>query len=286
MTTTSTPPPTSTERLGPVDFGRALVVSGDLDPIYIALHGAALPPEQLRRWLLAYWCFYSAGVASRISEAEGAGFWSLMREADREKWPRGRERRHFRGAASARSVEWLAGAFPQPESAIDFVTDGPVGPAFSRFGRVVTYEAISYRVQLWPAFGPWIAFKVADMLDRLGLVEVRYSADVLSFYEEPVAGARLAAPLLGLDFERHGLAGVVAALLRELSDVAAPPRFERPVGISEVETVLCKWKSHRAGRYPVGLDTREIRHGLADGRWGETARRVAAALPADLLRAL
>ncbi|GAG17632.1 unnamed protein product, partial [marine sediment metagenome] len=33
--------------------------------------------------------------------------------------------------------------------------------------------------------------------------------------------------------------------------------------LQEVETVLCKWKSHMNGCYPMGKDTREITEGLA-----------------------
>ena len=40
--------------------------------------------------------------------------------------------------------------------------------------------------------------------------------------------------------------------------------YERPVGLQEVETILCKWKSHMNGHYPLNNDIMEIRHGLKD----------------------
>src|SRR3546814_4979767 len=66
------------ERLSIEAFGSHLLRSGDLDPIYIALvqarRSGAFSEAQLLLWLLAYVCFYHAGVASWMSEHEGAAF--------------------------------------------------------------------------------------------------------------------------------------------------------------------------------------------------------------------
>jgi hypothetical protein len=51
-------------------------------------------------------------------------------------------------------------------------------------------------------------------------------------------------------------------LIKELGDLRAPPRYERPINIQEVETILCKWKSHLSGHYELGKDIIEVRHGL------------------------
>lgn len=262
-------------KLGPVEFGRALLETGDLDPIYIALHKAEPTVPQLRRWLLAYWMFYHAGVASRLSEEEGQAFWDATRRADKEKWPRGRERRHFRAANSGRAIADLSARFPKPEEACRFAEGGD--PA-------TTLEAVSRRVQTWSGFGPWIAFKAADMIDRLGLCRVYFSSTGLGFYKEPAEGAKLAAP-------RFGIAGadqykplalttmVVNRLMIALRPATAPPRHERQVSVPEVETVLCKWKAHMAGHYAVGSDTREIRASLEARDWGATAKAFLEALP-------
>src|SRR6185437_10528018 len=68
---------------------------------------------------------------------------------------------------------------------------------------------------------------------------------------------------------------VVAHLARQFGDLLAPPWRDRPVNIQEIETVLCKWKSHLHGRYPVGKDTSEVKHGLyAWGKCSETASKM------------
>jgi hypothetical protein len=55
-------------------------------------------------------------------------------------------------------------------------------------------------------------------------------------------------------------------LKRKLGTLKAPPRFERRINIQEIETILCKWKSHINGHYFVGKDIQEIRHGLSLNR--------------------
>ena len=57
----------------------------------------------------------------------------------------------------------------------------------------------------------------------------------------------------------------------------APPFHDRPVGVQEVETIFCKWKSHVKGHYPLGKDTRELHHGLQG--WGALAEKLRKVLP-------
>ena len=51
-------------------------------------------------------------------------------------------------------------------------------------------------------------------------------------------------------------------LIKALGTYQAPPQMDRPINIQEVETILCKWKSHLNGHYPTGNDIAEVRHGL------------------------
>ena len=60
----------------------------------------------------------------------------------------------------------------------------------------------------------------------------------------------------------HIIPEVVAELTEHYQGCLAPPQEDRPVGLQEVETILCKWKSHMNGHYPVGLDNEEIREGV------------------------
>jgi hypothetical protein len=55
---------------------------------------------------------------------------------------------------------------------------------------------------------------------------------------------------------------VVDYLIEYFAKNTAPPLHDRPVGLQEVETILCKWKSHQNGHYPLNNDIDEIRAGV------------------------
>lgn len=275
------------------EFGDKLIWTGDLDPVYVAIYNAQLPEPQLCRLLLAYWCFYHLGVAAWISEHEpsttlgSTGFWGRMTIAalnemgprdhpdcpsDSNRWPRASERRHFRGTKCVRAVEQLTKRFTQPEDAV------------RTLAQRATEVAVMRQVETWPMFGPWIAFKAADMMERVYGAQVRFSRDTGLMYAEPRAGLKLASEQ-GLDGQ-GGLARglpereIYDNLLTYFSARKAPGGTPRQCGPQEVETVLCKWKSHMRGHYEVGKDIREVRHAL--GGWGQTAERLLAAAPEEI----
>jgi hypothetical protein len=229
-------------------FGAALLDTGDLDPIYIMLYKAKLEPSLLKRWLLAYWCFYNSATATRI--AEGRDFWQQCQLAYDEKWPRGAERRHFRGETCLKSLESLR-KFGPPEFIVDYL-------ATSR-----TYAEVEQKVGMFYGFGPWITWKIADMLERVLAVPVDFSNTSLNIYSEPRKGAALIkysdanAELSDSDMEE-----VLLDMQLEFHDYTAPPRYDRALNIQEFETCLCKSKSHFNRHYPVGKDIKEIRESL------------------------
>jgi hypothetical protein len=282
-------------KLSVYDFGRELLRTNDLDPVYVlvweAMKAGDLIPEEVRRWLLAYFCFYHVGTASWI--AEGLNYWDRFETAAGSKdYPRCSERRHFRGAQALRSVAYLKSR--------------GVGELFGPFDRGADREWTAAEVvevvQQWVGFGPWIAFKAADMLERLSLLRIEFDLDTV-MYDSPMEGARLLWELEG----PKGVDGVnvgewaVDRILTHLSvpggtdpasahitphpvvgrassgpaDVfLAPPRYERPVGLQEVETILCKWKSYMGGRYHVGEDVASCRWSLLRFPACRTAQRL------------
>lgn len=253
------------ERLDVYEFGKQLIRTKDLDPVYVVLQHAQLPPRKLQRWLLAYWCFYHAGTASWI--AHGAdGYWERMElAAGSSNYPRCPERRHFRGRAARESVEWLKG------EGVDrlFQSLRTAGPAL---------EDVMKCVRGWRGFGPWIAFKVADMLERLDLAPVRFTVAGVFLFDSPLEGARLlwaTEQAEASEASREASEGVlsreapegvgdwaVGRILERLGTAKAPPRYERPIGVQEAETILCKWKSHMSGRYHVGEDIASLKRSL------------------------
>lgn len=282
------------ERMASIeDFGADLLRTGDLDPLYIALHFSGLPEAQMKRWLLAYWCCYHAGASSFLSESEGMGYWSNLRwmaqNPDNDpsptggRWPRGHERRHFRGDKAVRAVEDMRENFETPEQLVDGIIKA--GPSFKNL-RAKTMEL--------PLFGPWIAFKVGDMLERVLRVQVDFTdADVLMFEQpytsalavwnaNPHGASEIARSTVTTDDER--VRRVVKQLLIHFGEDPAPPFVDdasaRAVNIQEVETILCKWKSHLSGSYPRGNDIHELRHGLAPwAEFNETAAKILEAAP-------
>lgn len=288
----------TSERLPIETFGRQLIISGDLDPIYIGLAGARLNVLQLDRWLIAYWCFYNAGVASWLSELEGHNFWEYMHRAavnEEEappggRWPRGAERRHFRGALATRAIADLTRRYPDtPELMVSYIAGSD---------QSTTFREVYLRAQEHVGFGPWIAFKIADMIERCLHRPIIFDDAALFLFKDPAMAVDM------LWAERIGVASttlvdgarvkdlpelsrrrrVVGALLREFKDLPAPPaghskvEADRAIGIQEIETVLCKWKSHMNGHYPIGKDTREIRETLT--QWAPHSQAAGAMLAA------
>lgn len=266
-------------------FGQRLIETGDLDPVYVAVVGARMPTPQLERWLLAYWCYYHVGASSWLSEQEGDDYWRWMKRAagntlpppgstTPDRWPRAAERRHFRGDKCVAAIDYLWREYDLPEH-----------PVRSLRG-LSDADAVMSSVTGWPMFGPWIAFKAADMMERCAGERVDFPDDLGLIYEEP----RSALDILSDEATHSGNDKLPTTpdawwqtLREKFAHTTAPPassRLRRNVSVQEVETILCKWKSHSRGRYAVGKDTREIRHALQG--WGATAEKMLAAAPEEV----
>lgn len=247
------------------EFGDQLIETGDLDPVYIGLWRAEIPHGQLARLFLAYWCFYHLGVACYMSEMERGEYWLWMLQAARNadqmpppktgctRWPRSAERRHFRGEKCVKAVEWFSvGGHPE-DWAHQLVVENSA-------------SGIMRQVSKWPQFGPWIAFKAADMMERVWGTSTVFNMSE-AMYDEPLKGLKLSGENLTdlVDyFSRHD----------------APPRGGRPCSFQEVETICCKYKSMNGGHYHIGKDIHEVRHGLKG--WGDTAMWVLDCMPREV----
>ncbi len=131
-----------------------------------------------------------------------------------------------------------------------------------------TYAWVTDHVQHWVGFGPWIAFKVADMMERLGLCNVEFKTADVTLFDSPQKGAEL---LWQVENGKTNYPdGNVAAwaidrILAELifkPGLKAPPRYERLLNAQEAETILCKWKSYMAGHYQLGEDIEHSKEAL------------------------
>lgn len=274
-------PATSTNKLSVHDFGDRLIQTQDLDPLYVGLNRLALPRSQLCRWLLAYWCFYHVGAASRLSEEEGAEYWLWMGKAAENKmspkeceigptdrWPRAAERRHFRGEKCVRAVWELRRRYRYAEYPAQAVRD--LLPRHPHDQCTAKY--VMDKVQRWPQFGSWIAFKAADMLDRVYGFRVSFDRDLGLVYKEPRRGLDLLMTTRQEVVCERGAQDHYQSLLTYFARHPEPSRGDRSCGPQEVETVLCKWKSYMGGHYWVGKDIHEHRRELVG--WGATAERL------------
>lgn len=276
-------------RLGIKEFGEHLISTLDLDPVYVALPKVFEGDRAgLSRWLVAYWCTYHCGAACYISEGQGEEFWTRLRHAAENmearpaphggRWPRGHERRHWRGTAAVRSWKELHLRYENtgPQGMLDYLEAG--APSF---------KEIVKRVKEHFLFGDWIGFKIADMIDRVLGTHVDFSTDDVFFYKDPYEAAlRLWRLETGLPAnaqpkdDKMVIREVVGHCEKMFGQYWAPPLMDRSVGLQEIETVLCKWKSHQNGHYPLGNDLTEIAAGLREwAPYSKTAIAMIGALP-------
>lgn len=252
-----------------IGWMRRLVKTQDIDPLYDGLnHWFSADYYQHQRFFIAYWMFYSVGVSWLISKFQGMQFWNmcriavsnvedarnyvpaLKRQPTAVRWPRAHERRHFRGTKAIQAVEYLADNFAEPESIIKWLV-----------GDEAEFSRIMERAQKLPQFGPWIAFKVADMLERCSDIVIEPAPmELVMMYREPAEGLRLAADLSGLSQDE-----ALEVIQDGLKDLIAPGGV-RACMFQEIETCLCKWKSHQGGHYNIGDDIRSHRKELE--MWG------------------
>lgn len=278
------------ERLSIEKFGRHLLESGDLDPVYIALNElmkAEWDLAQVKRWCVAYWCLYHCGAASYLSTFEGTTFWLQLLEAARNekpaptggRWSRGSERRHWRGKQAVASWEDLNHRYDKPEDMVNYIMT-----ANNEFTRVAD------RVKEHRAFGPWIAFKVCDMMDRVFRHPVDFTEAAVFMFKDPVKAAEMvwrekqnipdSMQIKDQKTRNEIIHQVVGYLESEFKGMTAPPLHDRPIELQEVETVLCKWKSHMNGHYPLNNDIDEIIEGCEG--WGYAADDFRGAMPARM----
>lgn len=138
------------------------------------------------------------------------------------------------------------------------------------------YESVARRAQQHHGFGPWISFKIADMIDRVLGHHVDFTQAQVFMFTDPVKSALMLWRLrTGMPEkaqpkdQQRAITQVVEYLTEHFSGYTAPPAHDRPVGLQEVETILCKWKSSMNGHYPLWNDTDEINLSLR--KWSSVA---------------
>jgi hypothetical protein len=252
--------PPEEEKLSLIEFGEELLKLEDLDPVYPVLRPYALADrEKCRRAVLAYALFYDIGAALYL--AERPEFWFAVRMAavneaecptpHGTRWPRAAERRHFRGEKCISAVDELTARFPEPERLVAELIE-PGGEL----------RDVIARLRVLPQFGPWVAFKSADIGERVLEAPIRFPPHLDgSLYASPLFTVRLLASREGVAPEE-----IWDRALVHFEQFLAPPRHDRPCNAQEVETIFCKYGSYLKNHYYIGKDLREVRHSLKT--WG------------------
>lgn len=260
----------------PISWGRKCIEAGDLEPLDSALsHMVAdglMDRAQLSRWWIAFWGVYNIGAASYLSE-QTETFWSALYDAAAndepsplgERWPRGAERRHWRGQNAKTAVSWMWTNYPKgPEGIMDFLyQDGD-------------FLKTKKRAKSLPQFGEWASFDVV----YTGLCHFGWSGHIPvnldAFFRIPQQGAKEAGEYWGCTPDE--------ALMRVMDgivDVPVPPGHltKRMCRAGEAETIFCKWMHASHGSYYIGKDTRDMHATLT--KWS-TVSPTAIALKARL----
>lgn len=227
----------------------------DVEPMYVAIHRSGLSRLTKQKLCLAEGLADHLGLAAQM--AEGSFFWVNALKYVQQPL-RGGARRHFRGRVAVEAVHQLSSHYPDVS---DFFDSLP-----SDF-----HEARDYICDL-PQFGFFSAFKIADMAERTCGCTIDFSkawlADLAKF---PRRGLTLAAQYLGTaDVE-----GLLCDLQDYKWDRLAPPLYDRPLNLQEIETCLCNY-GHKKW-HPPGYEGRELRK-LLEG-FGPIARRLQDCLP-------
>ena len=235
-----------------ISFGKALLERNDLDPIYVMLYESSLSQEELNEWLLSYWSFYHSGTSSLI--VDSSNYWETYKAAcESKEFPRGHERRHFRAKIASQSYLDLSSKFPTPSLAVESLKSAK------------TLAEVTERVKTWYGFGDWIAFKIADMLERLALAPIEFEVDRVFLFESPKKGAKILWNSINKNTEQPksvDLANWASDFIVGNLPWYAPPRYERIINVQEAETILCKWKSYLGGHYKIGEDVESLQRAL------------------------
>lgn len=255
--------PKLSTKLSVYEFGARLLETNDLDPIYLMLHCVNVDKDQMQLWLLAYWCFYHSGTASWI--VDQPDYWEAMFKAAGSKdYLRCSERRHFRGDNALNSVSYLSQE--DVEQRLNPIMNGTQIPA---------NEVMAY-VKQWTGFGPWIAFKVADMIERLGFAQVLFDVNNIEIFKSPREGAELMYLMYGDPKIKptNIVSWAINKILQKLNPFKAPPRYERLINVQEAETILCKWHSYMNGHYIIGEDIEALKKSLTHYKDSRTSKRL------------
>lgn len=231
------------------EFALCDVFVGDIDPTYWvmnrALHAKGRP--WTTRFCVGMLAFYHMGTAEAAAGHEGQDFWEYLKEVF-PTTPRASERRHFRGQKGLDALVAMEHFSPVPENFFE-----PFPPTYQGVKSVCGNKL--------QQFGPYFQLKVCDYMDRCLDIPIRSFAGLeRNLPSFPLKAACMLTPGVP-DYQAFNIAVQRVGQLQLL----APPKFDRPIGPAEVETILCDWKRAKTGSSWMGADIHDKYHALRKG---------------------
>lgn len=233
-----------------LNFVKAIVDTGDIDPTYYAFRGIRkdLGEKDVKKMLVSMLMFYDIGVACQLTEVPDNKYWDAV-ESIYPDCRRGSERRHFRGENGRKSIASIK-PFGSPDKFWD-----------AMYGK--DYITIRDNFKNISGFGDYFIWKYADYCDRVFDMPVNMEGAIKFLPGEPREGSKIIAREMSLKDENN-FEATIAYCLSETNKIGlmAPPAFERPVGLLEIETAYCMYKHAVTGNDFVGNDILNKHHVL------------------------
>lgn len=246
-----------------VRFGRHLIRSMDIDPVYpvlVKLHDQMDTEESYWHSLL-YVGWYHLPVAHsawlRWPRPRDKRMYTNRKWMEQaSKWPTGIERRSNRGGKVFQHLEAFCKATDHVSLEQWFRTGMVKAPTLAK--RHQNWRVLNERLQAIWGNGRWAAYKHCEILRRVHGLPV----------EAPDMGHRHSSgPREGLETLYGPLEGQGEAVIAVL-DARGRDLQKRlkeaglRADIEELETILCNWKSLLKGKYYVGHDIDEMQEQL------------------------
>lgn len=258
------------------DFGQFLFACREADPGYYIidyLRRLGYGQDQLFRFTVGWVTFYNLGIAARASELEGKKFYAMLRDV----YPtatRGSERRHFRGEAGMRAIDYWQAKWPNPEAMVKFIFKDALTNDPLTMGHIRT------RCDSVLQLGPYFHWKFGDLAEVLLRIPVQFRGWEQQSPKVPQQGAALIAAEAG----NPGMTttGVYRSIVKQMADLEVSSPYAkdlRPFDVQDAETICCVYKQYRSGGYVPGLRTAKAAARLqVDGANCRTAKTAYAAL--------
>ena len=243
-----------------VKFGRHLLSSYDVDPIYPVLkelHTARGLTEEQALWhSFLYVAWYNMPVGHAVFDyaprpRSKRAYGRVIRDIG-TGWPTGIERRSNRGGKVFQHIEAFCDATDHLSLWEWFRNGFVVAPTLSK--RHANWHMINERLQAIWGNGRWAAYKHCEVLRRVHDFPVEAPDMGHRFSSGPRKGLGL---LYGpLDGQSEAIVAVLDSQGRDLQERLLGRGLE--VDVEELETILCNFNSMVHGRYYVGHDIDEM----------------------------